>query len=339
MLKHVTGVEMYLIFSLFIFVIFFVGMALWLIFLNKKQVDYIRNIPLNDNENPSNITKIMTWLMIMATFSISTMNAQNTVSSTVAPINQIFFEGTLVALVIICIILALSTLFVSFQLFGIIHKTIATEDEKDLSLWQILLGIKPISKEKDLMLPEKYDNIAELNNPVPAWFNALFGGTVAFAVVYMMIYFVWNVGDFQETEYDKEVQYAAIQQEAYLKQIASLIDEKNVKKTTDKKALAEGAKVFNTNCASCHGKKLEGGVGPNLTDEYWLHGGDINGVFVSIKKGIPTKGMIAWEKKLNPLQIQNLASYVLSMQGTKPANAKEPQGEKMVAKADKKAKK
>lgn len=338
MLKHVTGVEIYLIFSLFVFVVFFIGMALWLIFFfNKKQVDYIRNIPLKDDDMFSNTAKIMSWFVMIFSLSLSNLSAQNTTSIVVT--NQVFFEGMILYLVVICIVLALITLFVAFQLFGIIHKSIAPEDEKNLSIWQVLLGLKPITKEKDLMLPEKYDNIAELDNPVPAWFNVLFGGTVAFAVIYMMIYFVWKVGDFQEVEYDKEVQYASIQQEMYLKQIASLIDEKNVKQTTDKKALAEGEKIFLSNCASCHGKKLEGGVGPNLTDQYWLHGGDINQVFVSIKKGIPTKGMIAWEKKLNPLQIQNVSSYVLKMQGTNPPNAKEPQGEKVVAKAAKKAKK
>jgi cytochrome c oxidase cbb3-type subunit 3 len=81
------------------------------------------------------------------------------------------------------------------------------------------------------------------------------------------------------------------------------------------------------NCAACHGQKGEGVVGPNLTDAYWIHGGGIKNVFKTIKYGVPAKGMIAWETQLSPSQIQKVASYVLTLQGTNPPNGKAPEGE------------
>jgi cytochrome c oxidase cbb3-type subunit 3 len=85
--------------------------------------------------------------------------------------------------------------------------------------------------------------------------------------------------------------------------------------------------VYLNSCAACHGQAGEGNVGPNLTDAYWLHGGGIKNVFKTVKYGVPEKGMIAWEKQLSPAQIAQVSSYILSMQGTNPPNAKAPQGE------------
>jgi cytochrome c oxidase cbb3-type subunit 3 len=92
-----------------------------------------------------------------------------------------------------------------------------------------------------------------------------------------------------------------------------------------------GKALFITNCAPCHGTNAEGKVGPNLTDEYWLHGGDINHVYKTIKFGVPSKGMVAWKGKLAGKQMLQVASYIQSLQGSKPAGAKEPQGEKEAA--------
>jgi cytochrome c oxidase cbb3-type subunit 3 len=90
--------------------------------------------------------------------------------------------------------------------------------------------------------------------------------------------------------------------------------------------LEAGKAIFKTNCVPCHGPEAGGIVGPNLTDKYWIHGGGIKNVFKTIKDGVPAKGMISWQAVLKPKQIQEVASYVLSLQGTKPANPKAPQG-------------
>lgn len=237
----------------------------------------------------------------------------------------------LVVLFGIVIFLLALVVFILFQLTLLIEKkaAVATPAEERTSLWQSILGLKPIAKEKDLILDEDFDGIKELDNPVPAWFNALFYGTIVAGIAYFLVFHVWNAADLQDAEYTKEVQVAEIQREAYLKKFANSIDENSVKASSKETDLAKGKDVFTANCASCHGQKGEGLVGPNLTDEYWLHGGTISEVFKTIKYGVPAKGMIAWEKQLNPLQMQQVASYILSLKGTNPPNAKEPQGEKV----------
>ena len=112
--------------------------------------------------------------------------------------------------------------------------------------------------------------------------------------------------------------------------MANSIDETNVTLVANTSSLDNGKSIFNTNCAACHGESagsMPGGVGPNLVDEYWIHGGDIKDLFKTIKYGVPAKGMISWESQLSPSQIQDVASYILSLQGTNPPNAKEPQGD------------
>jgi cytochrome c oxidase cbb3-type subunit III len=220
--------------------------------------------------------------------------------------------------------------FILFQLTLLIEKktTVAVPAEERATLWQSILGLKPIAKEKELILHEDFDGIQELDNPVPTWFNALFYGTIAAGIVYLLVFHVWKSADLQDDEYTKEVQVAEIKREAYLKTVANSIDENSVQLSTKDADLAKGKDLFTANCAACHGQKGEGLVGPNLTDEYWLHGGTVSEVFKVVKYGVPAKGMISWEKQLNPLQIQQVASFILSLQGTNPPNGKEPQGEK-----------
>jgi len=95
----------------------------------------------------------------------------------------------------------------------------------------------------------------------------------------------------------------------------------------DASLIATGRETFEKVCAQCHGKLGEGGVGPNLTDDYWLHGADITSVVKSVKYGYPAKGMIPWRGTLAEDEIINVSSYVLTLRGTNPPNAKAPQGE------------
>jgi cytochrome c oxidase cbb3-type subunit 3 len=105
-------------------------------------------------------------------------------------------------------------------------------------------------------------------------------------------------------------------------------------KLSDAKGIEKGESLFAQNCSACHGKDGEGGVGPNLTDEYWLHGGDVKDVFKTIKYGVPQNGMISWKAQLSPLNIQEISSYILSLKGSNPPNAKAPQGEKYEGKKE-----
>ena len=120
---------------------------------------------------------------------------------------------------------------------------------------------------------------------------------------------------------------AALEKEEYLKTAASKVDENSVTYMTEAADLAKVKKIFGLSCAPCHGADAQGVVGPNLTDDYWLHQGGLKDIFKVIKYGVPEKGMKSWKDDFSPVQIAQLSSYIKSLHGSKPANAKEPQGE------------
>ncbi|MGV3685595.1 MAG: cbb3-type cytochrome c oxidase N-terminal domain-containing protein [Daejeonella sp.] len=194
-------------------------------------------------------------------------------------------------------------------------------------IWARLLGLKPISEEKDLIMHHEFDGIAELDNPTPAWFMWLFYGSIAFAFSYMMYFHVLDYGKMQEEEYEIEMAQAKVAKDAYLAKAGNNIDENSVKENLAPEVTSAGQAIYNTNCVACHGDKGQGSVGPNLTDTFWLHGGTVNNVFKTIKYGVPEKGMIPWEKTLSPKQIADVANYIISLKGSNPPNAKAPQGQ------------
>ncbi|GAB3868601.1 hypothetical protein GCM10028824_13930 [Hymenobacter segetis] len=178
---------------------------------------------------------------------------------------------------------------------------------------------------RDELLDHNYDGIHEFDNDLPPWWKYGFYATIVFAISYVTYYHVLKTGQLQGAEYAAEMQQAALL-------IAATPDDPNQLTTYQPllvpAELSSGKSIFATNCAPCHGASGEGKVGPNLTDEFWLHGGEVNHVYKTIKFGVNGKGMVAWKGKLSGKQILQVASYVLSLQGTKPANAKPPQGEK-----------
>lgn len=212
------------------------------------------------------------------------------------------------------------------ELQGMLPKSEEDVDFEKQDFMSKLFQLRPMTMERKLLLDHDYDGIQELDNPTPPWFMFLFYVTIVFAVVYGIIYHVVGDGNIMENEYVAQVKEAEINREAYLKKFALSVNETNVTLVTDKAKLEEGKSIYDNNCVACHGSLGEGKVGPNLTDAYWIHGGSIQKIFKTITEGVPEKGMIAWKKQLNPLQIQNVSSYIFNMQGTNPPNAKEPQG-------------
>ncbi|MDX5436562.1 MAG: c-type cytochrome, partial [Pontibacter sp.] len=170
-----------------------------------------------------------------------------------------------------------------------------------------------------------FDGIQEYDNDLPPWWKYMFYVSIVFAIGYMLHFHVFNSGLSQQQEYELEMQQAALFAASAENDPNAVT---NFEVLTDAAALESGKSVFMTNCAACHGQEGQGTVGPNLTDEYWLHGGDVNEIFKTIKFGVPAKGMVPWQGKLTKDQILEVSSYILSLQGTNPANAKEPQGEK-----------
>jgi len=193
--------------------------------------------------------------------------------------------------------------------------------------WQKLTDIVPVDKEEEVMTDHEYDGIIELDNNLPPWWKMLFNASIVFAAVYIGYYHFSDAGPSSQEEYIAEMRQAEAEVSAYMAQRANAVDELNVVTVEEEAALAEGKKIFDANCAACHGREGQGGVGPNVTDNYWIHGGDIKDVFKTIKYGVPAKGMIPWKSQLSPSQMQKVASYILTLVGTDPANPKEPQGE------------
>ncbi|RYY65475.1 MAG: c-type cytochrome, partial [Chitinophagaceae bacterium] len=203
-----------------------------------------------------------------------------------------------------------------------------------LRLWWARINNKyltraiPVEQEEDRILDHEYDGIRELDNALPPWWKWGFYLSVVLSFVYLWHY-QFGSGPTPEQEYTAEMKSAAAEIEAYRLASKDNVDEKSVT-MADAAGIESGKAIFQKNCFMCHGAAGEGGVGPNLTDEYWLHGGSINDVFHTIKYGYADKGMQAWEKMFSPAQIRDLASYVKSLKGTRPANAKAPQGDLFV---------
>ncbi|WP_066225564.1 cbb3-type cytochrome c oxidase N-terminal domain-containing protein [Formosa haliotis] len=190
-----------------------------------------------------------------------------------------------------------------------------------------LLGQKPIAQENEIILDHNYDGIRELDNSLPPWWKYAFYISIVFAIVYLLKYEVFN-GDSQIDEYETELAEAKIAIAEYKKTAKDLVDADSVTLLTDKSDLSAGKAIFQANCVACHMADGGGGIGPNLTDDHWIIGGGIKHVFHTISEGGRAgKGMIAWKQSLKPAEIAQVASYVLSLQGTTPANPKEAEGE------------
>jgi cytochrome c oxidase cbb3-type subunit 3 len=176
------------------------------------------------------------------------------------------------------------------------------------------------------MFDHQYDGIRELDNSLPPWWVAMFYVTIIFAGAYMVYYHFTDMGVSSQEAYNIEVKEANAEIKAYLATQANKVDENTVTVLMDDASLSAAKSLYGVHCVACHGALGEGGVGPNFTDNYWIHGGDIKSIFKTIKYGVPEKGMISWQAQLNPSDMQKLGSYILSMKGTNPPNGKEPQG-------------
>ena len=193
--------------------------------------------------------------------------------------------------------------------------------------YQNLLGQTPIEDEAEIILDHNYDGIKELDNNLPPWWIYGFYASIVFAAVYLLRYHVFS-GPTQIDELETELADARIAIEAYKKTAKNLVDINTVTELTEAADLSAGKTIFESNCVACHMADGGGGIGPNLTDPNWILGGDIKSVFKTVSEGGRSgKGMIAWKQQLKPLEIAQVSSYVLTFEGTTPANPKAPEGD------------
>ena len=193
--------------------------------------------------------------------------------------------------------------------------------------YQNLLGQTPIEDEAEIILDHNYDGIKELDNNLPPWWIYGFYASIVFAAVYLLRYHVFS-GPTQIDELETELADARIAIETYKKTAKNLVDINTVTELTEAADLSAGKTIFETNCVACHMADGGGGIGPNLTDPNWILGGDIKSIFKTVSEGGRSgKGMIAWKQQLKPLEMAQVSSYVLTFEGTTPANPKAPEGD------------
>jgi cytochrome c oxidase cbb3-type subunit 3 len=190
---------------------------------------------------------------------------------------------------------------------------------------RVITKTTPVETEHELLLNHDYDGIKELDSQIPPWFLWLFYITIFFSIVYMLDYHVFNSSPLQDEEYQLQVKQAEVERAALMNS-GAMLNEETVTLLTDQPAIDNGKQIFATNCVACHAADGGGLVGPNLTDDYWIHGGGVKNIFKTIKYGVTAKGMIAWQTQLNPKQMQDVASYIVTLHGTTPVTPKQPEG-------------
>lgn len=250
---------------------------------------------------------------------------------------QITSIQELLLIILLCVIVGVAVVLLFFvaQINRLSKQILAEKSGKPYEgfdmqkWWKKQLGVSvPVKDEVTLMLDHDYDGIKELDNHLPPWWLNMFYLTIVFGIVYILIYHVFDKAPLSGEEYTIAMEEAKKESEAYQAKMGANIDEKSVAlKLDDQAGIANGKAIFDANCMACHGLAGEGTVGPNLTDDYWLHGGSISDIFKTIKYGIPEKGMISWQSTIKPKDMQDVANYILSLHGTNPPNAKAPEGE------------
>ena len=320
-----TAILLLVVMFILVIVIGLLGNVLY----GLAQVKYRREKKENDNAK----TGLLGIILLLAA---GTLNAQDAAATAPAAATGIagmsytsFFFMLFVLTLELIIVLAM---LLQIRLMLRVEKAADAADtapvKKESAIrqwWSKANAFKPVEKEADIMLDHNYDGIRELDNRLPPWWLYGFYATIIFSVIYLWRAEVTHAAPNGVEEYQASVEKAKKEVAAYLAAKGESVDENTVEMLAGAADLAAGKANFVTSCAACHLATGAGSVGPNLTDEYWLHGGDIKSVFKTIRYGI--NAMPAWQNTYSNKQIAQLASYVETLKGTNPPNAKAPEGQ------------
>lgn len=174
-----------------------------------------------------------------------------------------------------------------------------------------------------LLLDHEYDGIHELDNNLPRWWVWLFNLSIVFGIIYTIYYHALGKGDLSGAEYAKEMEVGNKVKMASLAKFEQEMP--SLQPSTDKAVIADGQRIFQTLCAPCH--RIDGGglVGPNLCDDFWIHGKEFKDNLRTIYNGVPDKGMLTWKGVLTPRDILSVGSYIYTLRGSNPKNPKPPE--------------
>lgn len=295
---------------------------------NIADSDYLVNRSAKNEEKSSKADIIKKTGLLLILLSGSQLKAQTGAlpedSWLIGGLDMLTFFSMIAFILIEAIIIGV--LYVMIMGFIRPEKRASVQAPKTKTILEKLNASVDIDKEQDIMLDHDYDGIKELDNDLPPWWKYGFYLTIGIAVIYLIHFHVIGTGDLQTAEYTKAIAQAKLDVEAYMKTAANNVDETNVKQL-EGADLETGKELFVANCAACHGKDGQGSVGPNLTDDYWLHGGSLADIFKTVKYGWVDKGMKAWKEDLSPVQIAQISSFIRTLAGSNPPGAKAPQGD------------
>lgn len=304
--------------------------------LAKNMAAFLKMIMDKSKENK---IKALLTIISIATLLPTISSAQTSdVNATAQTTTSWYSTGNLMFLLLLAVYITLMIIVLWLSRYFMKMVRDIWEKEKPIEVETIRIGwwdkvldsfnsSVPLNKEKDIMLDHDYDGIRELDNSLPPWWLYGFYACIIFAVCYMFYFHLGGPGLSSTEAYAEEVRIAKDQADLMIKNSpATAVDENNVVLLTDEKSLADAKAIFSNVCVACHGPEAQGGAGPNLTDKYWIHGGDLNSIYKIIKTGVADKGMPQWGATYKASDLQKLASYVISLQVTNPPNPKAPQG-------------
>ena len=323
-------VEILLVVIAFILLFVIGGMGQILVALSKQ---------LSDKTREAQKGKVLSVLIILSLlcenlFSQTVVANESTkVVTNYGGISDISFY-VLVSVIILEIFTLLFLFFSIKRIFAELipeNSSVLVKKSKLVALWvkldkKIFTKGIPIEHEVDALLEHNYDGIRELDNALPPWWKYGFIITIGFAFLYLLNFHVLGNGKNPIEEYAVEMANAKMAKELYESNNKDKIDEANVP-MAEADGIKRGKEHFLANCIACHGSKGEGGAGPNLTDNYWLHKGSLNDIYYTLKVGFSDKGMQSWALKFNPKEMSEIASFVKTLQGTNPPGAKASQGD------------
>jgi cytochrome c oxidase cbb3-type subunit 3 len=303
------------------------------VFKNIADSDYLQNKfnSKKDDSNNSSIKNIVSVVLLVSSFSMMAQDAVVTKvidDGRIGGIDQFTFYFLLFLVFVELFVLGL--MFYQFNFLVKTHLTIVKAGKPikvESKILKSLTDVVPIEEEESILLDHDYDGIKELDNNLPPWWKYGFYLTIVTGVIYLLHFHVFKTGDLQGKEYDNAIAQAKIEVDEFMKTSANNVDENTVKVLTEASDITTGKDLFIANCVACHGKGGEGTVGPNLTDEYWIHGGSIQDLFKTLKYGWVEKGMKSWKDDLSPIQMAQVSSYIRTLKGTNPPNPKAPQGD------------
>ncbi len=296
---------------------------------------YIEKLKREKEQKASNTTKALGLALIFSLLSLQTFAEEKIIQpllkdDRIGGMDQFTFYTMIVVIAVELIVLGI--LFNTFK--SILGQNnvkpvmeTSTLKPKGKTILDKLNDTVELEREEDIMLEHDYDGIRELDNNLPPWWKYGFYLTILVAVIYMINYHITKSSPLQAEEYTLSVKKAEAEIAEYMKTSANNVDENTVKMLSDKSDISAGTDLFVANCAACHGKLGEGTVGPNLTDDYWLHGGSVKDIFKTIKYGWPDKGMKSWKDDFSPIQIAQITSFIRTLKGTNPPKPKDKQGE------------